>query len=92
MNRQLILLAYDIGQPRLQAQVRKQIRNEASGYQLSAYECFLDQEERQQLLARLQPLIIEDNCLIACTLDSTRPVYYLGQAQPPADKDCYIIN
>jgi CRISPR-associated endoribonuclease Cas2 len=92
MNRQLVLLAYDIGQPRLQAQVRKQIRNEASGYQLSAYACYLNQEERRQLLTQLQPLITEDDSLIACTLDSTRPIYYLGQAKPPADKACCIIE
>jgi CRISPR-associated endoribonuclease Cas2 len=92
MNRLRVLLAYDIGQPRLQAQARKQIRNEASGYQLSAYECYLNQKERQQLMAQLQPLITEDDSLIACALDSTRPSYYLGQAQPPADKACHIID
>lgn len=92
MQRQPVLLAYDIGQPRLQAQVRKKIREQASSSQLSAYECFLSRDERQQLLTQLSDLIPEDASLIACPLDSTRTAYYLGQAQPPTDPNCCVID
>lgn len=92
MKRQQVLLAYDIGQPRQQAQVRKHIRQQASSHQLSAYECSLNALEHDALLTEITHLITEDTSLLACKLDSRRTTYYLGQGQPPPDANLFLIN
>lgn len=91
MKRNRVLLAYDIGQPRLQAQVRKKISHEASSQQLSAYECYLNKQEQKALLLQLAPLITEES-LLACQIDNRRKTYYLGQAKPALDEHCLVID
>ena len=40
-SRKLYLLAYDLGPPKQQHQARKELRNLASGQQVSVFECYL---------------------------------------------------
>lgn len=92
MKRHQVLLAYDIGQRRQQAQVRKHIRQQASSHQLSAYECALNSLEKDALLADITHFITEDAALLACKLDNRRTTYYLGQGQPPPDANLFLID
>ncbi|MBE0508232.1 MAG: CRISPR-associated endonuclease Cas2 [Marinospirillum sp.] len=91
-KRGLYFLAYDLGIPRLQRQARKHLRHQASGQQLSAFECYLTGVEKGALVQALQQQTPQSESLFCIRLDSQREPIYLGQAQPPLDEDLVLVS
>lgn len=91
-KRGLYFFAYDLGVPHLQRQAREQLRQVASGQQLSAFECYLTHLERKDLLKAMQEITPSSESLICIRLDRQRKTYYLGQAQPPLDEGTVLVQ
>ena len=56
-HRDLCIAAYDVADPKRLRAVLKRVKAHATGGQKSAYECFLTQAERQELLADLRGIV-----------------------------------
>lgn len=87
MNRNLFLIAYDVRNPRRLRHVHQVLRDFASGGQKSAFECYLTQAERKELLQRVaQEMDAEEDALLLIRLGAVEAVELLGKAVKPMDE------
>lgn len=87
MSRQLYLVAYDVRNPSRLRQVHKVLKEFASGGQKSAFECYLTNAERDELVERVeQCLDIAKDSLLIIRLSHRDSVSTLGIAVKPADE------
>lgn len=86
MIRQLYLVAYDIRQPKRLYQTHKILKEFASGGQKSAFECYLTDGERKELVNRVEQCLdtTEDSFLVIAMV-SRDAVSTRGIAVKPAD-------
>ncbi len=87
MKRQLYLVAYDVRDTSRLRLTHSVLKDFACGGQKSAFECFLTQAEREELIRRVKQCIdpIEDALLVIRLIDSDN-VSTLGIAVKPADQ------
>lgn len=87
MKRKLYLIAYDIREPKRLRRVLYVVKDYASGGQKSAYECYLNDREKQELLERLAQVIETGTDSVALIrLLSRDAVDTLGIAVKPRDE------
>jgi CRISPR-associated protein Cas2 len=92
MVRQLHIAAYDVSQPaRLRAALRA-TREYATGGQKSVHEVFLNDDEREALLAEMAEIIDpETDRFLLIRLDGRLPVRTLGVATVPRDCRYFLV-
>jgi CRISPR-associated protein Cas2 len=87
LKRKLYLIAYDIREPKRLRRVLYVVKDYASGGQKSAYECYLNDREKQELLERLAQVIETGTDSVALIrLLSRDAVDTLGIAVKPRDE------
>ena len=87
MSRELYLVAYDIRQPRRLRKVHQVLKEFACGGQKSAFECYLTEAERQELVGRVERCMdIDEDALLVIRLVNRDSVSTLGIAVQPADE------
>ncbi len=93
MNRKLYLVCYDIAHPRRLRQALAIVRDYALGGQKSAHECWMTEDERTELRARMRQLIdpAEDRFLIA-PLNAGARFRTLGRGRPPENPDWFYVE
>lgn len=85
-ERKLYLAAYDIADPVRRRDVMLLVRGQATGGQLSVYECYLTAGERADLLAAVEGVLHpRQDRLFLLRLDPRSRVRALGRALVPAD-------
>lgn len=91
-SRPLYLIAYDIHCPERLSQALHAVRHHATGGQKSVFECYLNQTEKNHLMAQLQSIVCrtEDSCLIL-QLDPRMHITTLGIALCPTDPDWFYL-
>ncbi len=91
--RQLYLAAYDISAPRRLHLMLKAVREYSTGGQKSAYECFLTESERDDLLSAVTEVMDrEEDRFFLLRLDRRAKVATLGIAVRPADPDYFYLG
>lgn len=91
-GRSLYLAAYDVADPRRLKASLDLVKGYATGGQKSAYECFLNEGERQELLHNIALVLEEeDDRFLLVALDPRARVHTLGIAAAPADPDLFYI-
>lgn len=87
MTRHLYLVAYDIRQPKRLRRVHQVLKEFACGGQKSAFECYLTDAERSELISRVE-LCMEthEDAFMVIRLISRDAVSTLGIAVKPADE------
>ncbi|MEX0618072.1 MAG: CRISPR-associated endonuclease Cas2 [Pseudohongiellaceae bacterium] len=87
MTRQLYLVAYDVRNPKRLRQTHQVLKEFACGGQKSAFECYLTQAERDELVGRVGQCIDADkDALLVIRLTDGDNVSTLGIAVKPADE------
>lgn len=87
MTRQLYLVAYDVRDPKRLRHTHQVLKEFACGGQKSAFECYLTQSEREELIHRVeQCLDTDEDALLVIRLAQQESVATLGIAVPPADE------
>lgn len=87
MKRQLYLVAYDIRNSERLRQTHKVLKEFACGGQKSAFECYLTQPEREELVSRVERCMdINEDALLVIRLVARNSVATLGIAVKPADE------
>jgi CRISPR-associated protein Cas2 len=87
MKRQLYLVAYDIRNSKRLRQTHKVLKEFACGGQKSAFECYLTQPEREELVSRVERCMdINEDALLVIRLVARNSVATLGIAVKPADE------
>lgn len=93
MQRQLYLVAYDIGDDDRLRQALRTVREFALGGQKSVFECYLAPNERAVLRRRLTALIDpQADRFLILRLDPRGKVRTLGIARPPADTGWFYVG
>lgn len=93
MARKLYIVAYDVRKPKRLAAALRVVKGFASGGQKSAYECWLDANERSELHEDLSRVLdLEVDSVAFFPLQLRRPVSTLGAAVAPADPDYFYIG
>lgn len=92
-GRSLYVVAYDVtDDDRLVAALRI-VRDYATGGQKSAYECFLSQSERVELLHRLEGVLdLADDRIVLVPVDHPTGVRVLGIAPAPSDPSFFLVD
>lgn len=92
-NRILYLAAYDVSSPtRLQAALRA-LKAHASGGQKSVFECFLNRQERGDLLAAVRDILdLDEDRFLLLPLTRGDDIQTLGVAVKPTDPDFYYVG
>lgn len=86
MNRQLYLVAYDIRDPKRLRKVHRVLKEFACGGQKSAFECWLTEGERSELVSRVEDCMDTGrDALLVIRLADRDSVATLGIAVKPAD-------
>ncbi|GIX21715.1 MAG: CRISPR-associated endoribonuclease Cas2 1 [Gammaproteobacteria bacterium] len=87
MARTLYLIAYDVRNPKRLRRVHKVLKEFATGGQKSAFECYLSDAERNELLSRVRDQMDEtqDALLIVALKDRTN-VIVKGIAVAPSNE------
>lgn len=93
MHRNLYLVAYDVRHPTRLASALRVVKGFASGGQKSAYECWLDQNDRAALLDEISEVLNlhEDSVALIPLAPQTR-MTALGTAVLPDDPDYFYIG
>lgn len=87
MARQLYLVAYDVRDPKRLRLTHQVLKEFACGGQKSAFECYLTQREREELVGRVEQVIdTEEDALLVIRLTDRDTVSTLGIAVKPADE------
>lgn len=87
MTRQLYLVAYDVRDPKRLRRTHHVLKDFACGGQKSAFECYLSQIERNELIARTQQhMELAEDALLIIRLNAPDSVITLGKAVKPADE------
>jgi len=85
--RQLYLVAYDVRDPARLRRTHEVLKDYASGGQKSAFECYLSNSERNELVKRVQTCMDpQEDALLVIRLTSRDGVSTLGIAVPPKDE------
>ncbi len=85
-ERNLYIAAYDVRSPARLRKVLRAVKGHAIGGQKSAYECFLSDEERRDLLCELRGIIKrEQDTFLLVRLDPRSRVRTLGIGTAPED-------
>ncbi len=93
MSRRLYLAAYDVANERRLRLSLRIIKGYATGGQKSAYECWLSEGERAELLYDMALILEEsEDRFLLIGLDPRSPVQTLGLAKNPADPDLFYIQ
>ncbi|MDN5874076.1 MAG: CRISPR-associated endonuclease Cas2 [Salinisphaera sp.] len=93
MPRKLFVVAYDVRKPKRLAAALRVVKGFASGGQKSAYECWLNENEREQLHGELAGVLNLDVDSVAFfPLELRRPVSALGAAVLPADPAYFYVG
>ena len=93
MHRDLYLVAYDVRDPKRWAKVHKLVVGYATGGQKSAFECFLTEAERRDLVLQLQvTLDLSEDRAHVVRLRRNCAVWTLGVAVPPQDPVFYFVG
>ena len=92
-ERQLYLAAYDVANPRRLKAGLDIVRGYATGGQKSAYECFLTEGERTELIHSMSLLLEEsEDRFLLLRLDPRSPVHTLGIAEAPLASPFFYIG
>ncbi len=87
MIRQLYLVAYDVRSPTRLRHIHQVLKDFACGGQKSAFECYLTQSERDELVSRVKQRIdVNEDSLLVIRLGDSGNVSTLGVAVKPADQ------
>lgn len=93
MNRRLYLAAYDVRNPRRLRLSLELVKAYATGGQKSAYECWLSESEKTNLLHDMALVLEEgEDRFLLIGLDPRAHVRTLGKAAPPVDPDTFYIH
>ncbi len=92
-NKKLYLLCYDIADDKRLYKALKIARHHALGGQKSVHECWLSNEEKQQLIKQYKALIKpnEDGFLLI-QLNPKQTVHALGQGIIPEEEDWFYMD
>lgn len=92
-NRKLYIAAYDVTEPSRLRRMLNVVKDYATGGQKSAYECFLSDAERRELINRVNVTIDAAQDRFACirVRGSNRPKT-LGIGVKPVDLDYFYIG
>lgn len=93
MSRRLYLAAYDISHPRRLRAALHLVKGYATGGQKSAYECWLTESDREDLLHDMA-LVLDERTdrFILISLDPRATTLSLGKGQAPADAELFFLN
>lgn len=87
MNRLLYLVAYDVRDPKRLRHTYQVLKEFACGGQKSAFECYLTQAERDELVSRVEQCVdTDEDALLVIRLAEPDKVSTLGIAVKPADE------
>lgn len=87
MNRQLYLVAYDVRAPKRLRHTHQVLKEFACGGQKSAFECYLTQAERDELVSRVERCMdTDEDALLVIRLTDPDKIATLGIAVKPADE------
>ncbi|MCB1615855.1 MAG: CRISPR-associated endonuclease Cas2 [Pseudomonadales bacterium] len=87
MARELYLAAYDIRHPKRLYRMLQILKDYASGGQKSAFECYLSNHERKELMHRVgQVMDVEEDAFMVIRLRHREEVETLGIAVKPVDE------
>ncbi len=93
MTRHLYLAAYDVADDRRLRLSLQIIKSYATGGQKSAYECWLSERERAELLYHMAHVLEEsEDRFLLISLDPRTQVQTLGKAIRPADPNYFYIQ
>jgi len=93
MDRRLYLAAYDVSHPRRLRLALERLKGYATGGQKSAYECWLSNGEKAELLHDMALILEEDaDRFLLIALDPRATVLTLGTAEVPADGTTFYIQ
>ena len=91
-GRVLHVVAYDVRHPRRLVRALHTVRGHACGGQKSAHECFLNPNERDDLLLSLERVLDRQvDGLVVIRLDPRSRTRCLGIAQPPAGRKGHTV-
>ncbi len=92
-KRQLFIAAYDVRNSRRLRNALKVVRAYASGGQKSVFECYLTNNEKQNLLTEVRAVIdCTEDSFFLLKLDGHCQVITLGKAVPPQDGSFYYVG
>ena len=87
MTRRLYLVAYDVRDSKRLRQTHHVLKDFACGGQKSAFECYLTQAERDELVSRVEQCMdADEDALLVIRLTDADNVSILGIAMKPADE------
>lgn len=93
MPRKLYIVAYDVRHPTRLAAALRVVKGFASGGQKSAYECWLDEADQNELRAGLgQVLDLRVDSVALIPLALRTPMTALGAALLPSDPDYFYVG
>ncbi len=92
-TRGLYIAAYDVSDPKRLRQVRRVVKDYATGGQKSVFECFLSPKEHANLYSDVCSLMNggEDRFALLRVEERTQPVL-LGIATPAVDPNFYYVG
>ncbi|RAU17621.1 CRISPR-associated endonuclease Cas2 [Nitrincola tibetensis] len=91
-NRSLYLAAYDIRHPKRLRKALIVLKDFASGGQKSVFECYLSNQEKDELLSRISDVMdLSDDRFLIVPLNQ-HAVRVLGIAVMPMDPDFFFIG
>ncbi len=92
-QRILYLAAYDIAAPERLRQGLYILRDYATGCQKSVFECFLTESEAQELMARMEELLITDeDRFFLIRINRRRSVRVLGLGRKPGQPHFFYLG
>lgn len=87
MSRELYLVAYDVRDHKRLRHTHRVLKEFACGGQKSAFECYLTETERQELVSRVEDVMdTEEDALLVIRLSDRNSVATLGIAVKPMDE------
>lgn len=87
MARLLYLVAYDVRDPKRLRQTHQVLKEFACGGQKSAFECYLSDAERNELVSRVEQCMdTDEDALLVIRLTDPDNVSTLGVAVKPVDE------
>lgn len=87
MSRELYLVAYDVREHRRLRHTHRVLKEFACGGQKSAFECYLTEKEREELVSRVEDVMdTSEDALLVIRLPDRNSVDTLGIAVKPMDE------
>jgi len=92
-QRSLYIASYDVSDQGRLRDALKVLKGYASGRQKSVFECFVNDAEKHELLARVQGVIdLEEDRFFLLRLDGRGKVRTLGKAVKPKDPAWFYVG